>query len=154
MDCIKFYRPPLGSSRALSRFPACRDAAIAPQCNPRSGITPGGKQRGPTVATNVPLPQIGHSKDTTSASCGAIRSNDNRIEHDNNHQRTEEPLPVIHKNGLGASPQSQTDDDVGPTVKPAITRTTGLQVLKVGNRPRVRRVGLVTCSVQISLTIP
>ena len=46
MDCIKFYRPPLGSSRAASRFPACREAAIAPQCIPRSGITPGGKQRG------------------------------------------------------------------------------------------------------------
>ena len=114
MDCIKFYRPPLGSSRAASRFPACRETAIAPQCIPRSGITPGGKQRGPTTATDVPLLRIDHPKDTTSASCGAIRSNDNHIEHDNNHQRTEEPLPVMQKNGLGASPQSQADDDIGP----------------------------------------
>jgi len=90
MDCIKFYRPPLGSSRAASRFPACREAAIAPQYIPRSGITPGGKQRGPTAATDVPLLRIGHPKDTTSASC------------------------VMQKNGLEASPQSQTDDDVGP----------------------------------------
>jgi len=109
MDCIKFYRPPLGSSRAASRFPACREAAIAPQCVPRSGITSGGKQRGPTAATDVPLLRIDHPKDTTSASC-----NDDRIEHDNNHQRPEELLPVMQKNGLGASPQSQTDDDVGP----------------------------------------
>ena len=116
MDSIKFYQPPLNalaSGRAASRFPACREAAVAPQRIPHSGITLGGKQRGPTAAADAPLLRIGRPKDTISASCGAIRSNDNCIEHDN-HQRTEEPLPVVQSNRPGASSQSQADDDIGP----------------------------------------
>jgi hypothetical protein len=68
MDSIIFYQPPLGalcSSSAASRFPACREAAIAPHRIPRPGITLGGEQRGPTATTDIP--QTDRPKDTTDA---------------------------------------------------------------------------------------
>jgi len=75
MDSIKFYQPSLNalvSGRAASRFPACREAAVTPQCIPRPGITPGGKQFVSTAATDVPFPRIGHPNDSTNAKRDAV----------------------------------------------------------------------------------
>jgi hypothetical protein len=66
MDSIIFYQPPLNalsSKSAASRFPACREAAIAPHRIPRLGITLGGEQRSPTAAADIP--RTDRPKDTT-----------------------------------------------------------------------------------------
>jgi len=68
MDSIIFYNSPLDALRpgsAASRFPACREAAVAPPRVPRSSVALGGGQCGPTATTGIPWSI--RPKDTPSA---------------------------------------------------------------------------------------